>query len=208
MPHINCFAFVEDLPSAEVAIKLIEERNQGKTIAIQLSGGAPNITRGFGKIKANVQKYSAMAANNHHIFIITDLDQAPCAGELIRDWFSITPNGPIMLPDKLIFRVAVREIESWIMADREAFAQFIGIPVSNFSTDPDSLDDPKQTLINVLRRKGRNRMHREMIPRGSQHIGPMYNETLCNFISQQWTPSRAAQNSPSLQRAIDALDRI
>jgi len=94
------------------------------------------------------------------------------------------------------------------MADRGAFARFLGIPVANFSSKPDRLEDPKQHLLNVLRQKGQKRWHKEMLPqRPTAVIGPLYNEKLCGFIENKWNPARARKNSPSLSRAIDALCR-
>ena len=53
--------------------------------------------------------------------LLTDLDKNECAPMLIQEWLTdpLHPN--------LIFRVAVHEVEAWILADREAFAPFLGI---------------------------------------------------------------------------------
>ena len=104
--------------------------------------------------------------------------------------------------------MAVREVEAWLLADREAFAQFMAIPQANFSGSPDEIPDPKLYLLNVIRRKGRKAWHREMLPRGHAHIGPGYNEALCQFIADVWNPERAARRSPSLKRAMNALRRM
>lgn len=117
-------------------------------------------------------------------------------------------NDEVLLPPQCIFRVAVREIESWIIADHEAWAAFIGIPAVNFSMQPDQLDNPKQHLLNVIRRKGKKKIHREMLPKGTAHIGPRYNEILCNLVTSSWEPERAAMRSPSLERALKALMTI
>ena len=159
-------------------------------------------------IKNKCASFLGMARGDIHTLSITDLDTGICAGELIRDWFGIPVREPISLPKEVVFRVAVREIESWIIADLAAWAQYIGIPLANFSTSPDTLPDPKQHLLNVLRNKGRRKLHREMLPSGTAHIGPRYNDVLCDFISTTWSAARAAANSPSLKRAIDALHNL
>ena len=71
-------------------------------------------------------------------FVFTDLDDKPCATFLIEDWFE----GPIADYPKrraanLLFRIAVHEVESWIMADRESFAKFLGISVHKIPLQTD-----------------------------------------------------------------------
>jgi len=94
------------------------------------------------------------------------------------------------------------------MADRDAWANYIEIAPANFAEQPDELPDPKQFLLNVIRSKGKKKRHKNMLPRGSAHVGPIYNEVLCDFINTTWSPARASENSPSLRRAIDALMRL
>jgi hypothetical protein len=205
MEDIYCFSYVEDEPSAAVARKLVATRNSRKKHSLVFRDGFPSIMRGSGAIKSNCEAFLRMAKGGIYSFILTDLDSADCACSLIRSWFSIPNKNNLILPSQCIFRVAVREIESWIIADHEAWAEFIGIPAENFSTKPDELDDPKRHLLNVIRRKGRKKIHREMLPSGAAQIGPRYNEILCDFVENAWEPERAAKNSPSLDRAIKAL---
>jgi hypothetical protein len=61
------------------------------------------------------------------------------------------------------------------------------------SMHPDQLDDPKQHLLSVIRKKGRRRKHREMLPQGAAPIGPRYNEVLCDFVEGLWDPERASE---------------
>ena len=73
---------------------------------------------GFGKIKKNLPAYNKTAKAGFPYFILTDLDTALCAPQLINDWIKHTP-----LNSNLFFRVAVHEVESWILADRENIAR-------------------------------------------------------------------------------------
>ncbi len=208
MEAVYCYSYVEDAPSAAVARKLVAARNAELEHPLVFMDGFPAVTGGYGAIKNKCKAFLEMARVGIHVFILTDLDAAECAGSLLRSWFAIPNNNDIVLPLHCIFRIAVREVESWIIADREAWAEFIGIPMANFSTHPDELDNPKEHIFNVIRRKGRKRMHREMLPQGAAHIGPRYNEVLCEFVDSSWQPERAAKNSPSLDRCLKALMRI
>jgi len=208
MADVYCYAYVEDIPSAAVVQKLVKTRNTqigNDGHRIVFNDGFPAVTRGFGNIKNKCEGFLKMALAGLHTIILTDLDKADCACTLIRDWFNIPQDDPIGLPSQCIFRVAVKEVESWILADHEAWAKFIGISEANFSKFPDELDDPKEHLLNVIRRKGRTKIHQEMLPKDAAHIGPKYNAVLCDFVDSIWKPERAAKNSPSLERALKAL---
>ena len=202
MEDIYCYAYVEDAPSAAVAHKIVAARNVQMKNSLIFHNGFPAIVNGNGAIKNKCESFLKMAKSDIHSFILTDLDTTECACSLIRSWFSIPSNVDVVLPRQCIFRVAVREVESWIIADLEAWATFIGIPATNFSAQPDQLDDPKRHLLNVIRKKGRKKMHREMLPQGTAQIGPRYNEILCDFVNSSWEPKRAAKSSPSLNRPL------
>src|SRR5580658_9308992 len=70
--------------------------------------------------------------------VVVDLDRdAECAAALVADWLP----QPAQL---MCFRVAVRELESWLLADAEALAAFLGIRRALIPGGPDLLGDPKQ----------------------------------------------------------------
>ncbi|MBN1943796.1 MAG: hypothetical protein JW849_10935 [Phycisphaerae bacterium] len=208
MDAIYCYSYVEDAPSAEVLRRLVETRNTIATRKLHFFDGFPSKTGGCSALKSRCPSFVNMAKGGLYTVSLADLDKEPCAGALIRQWFKIPDKQPISLPKELIFRVAIREIESWIIADHNAWARFIGIPASNFSVTPDELRDPKLHLLNVIKRKGRKKFHKDMLPRGTASIGPLYNEKMCEFIQNKWNPERAQKNSPSLKRAIHAINNI
>lgn len=209
MEDIYCYSFVEDAPSAAVARKIVATRNTKLKPALVFREGFPRVTGGKSVIKSKCEAFLNMAKVNIPTFIMIDLDNCECACSLIRNWFDIPQKDAVLLPSQCIFRIAVREVESWIIADRDAWADFIGIPAGNFSTQPDSLGDPKRYLLNVIRTKGKKKIHREMLPQGGgASIGPKYNEVLCNFVESSWEPERAAKISPSLDRALKAIMAI
>lgn len=208
MTDVYCFAYVEDAPGDAIVRKLVSTRNFRSSHRLVLRKGFPAVMRGRDAIRSKCEAFLNMAKSGSHTFILTDLDAAECACALIRDWFAIPQGDPVNLPSQCIFRVAVREVESWVLADHEAWAEYIGIPAGNFSMYPDQLDNPKGHLLDVVRRKGKKKIHREMLPKGSAHIGPRYNEVLCDFVDSLWAPGRAAEKSPSLDRAIEALKKV
>jgi hypothetical protein len=160
------------------------------------------IARGFGNIKANIQRYRTACKAVPHI-VLTDLDAAECAPAFLAKWNATN------LPVELLLRVAVREVESWLIADQVGLAQFIGVPANRFPAKPDEAADPKQVLINVAR-NGRTRVAREIVPEAGSKasIGPLYNNHLIQFARTHWDVDGAAQNSLSLSKAILRLQRF
>jgi hypothetical protein len=208
MSEILLYSYVEDAPSAAIARKLVDAVNVQRTDPLRFREGFPAVTRGCGQIKVRCPNFLNMAANGLALFVVADLDKADCAPSLIREYFSLGQRTPIALPTSLAFRVAVREIEAWVIADRDAWSNFISIPKANFASSPETLDDPKQHLFNVIRRKGKKRWQRDMLPIGSASIGPRYNEVLCEFIEHHWSSERARMNSQSLDKTIRALGTL
>jgi hypothetical protein len=158
---------------------------------------------GFGKIKKNIKAYNN-AAKHGYYFVVTDLDtKYACAPLLIKDWLPVPRN------DQLLFRVAVREVESWLLGDKKNFATFFSIRQELIPSMPDTLKDPKHTVI-ALVKKSRKRSIREAIVPLDDYasIGPGYNLVFQDYIQNHWDITTACQHSPSLDRAMQALNKI
>lgn len=160
----------------------------------------PMVQRGVGNIHKSVAKYLSASHALPHL-VLVDLDQHVCAPQLRQQW------GVASLPRSMLFRVAVREVEAWVLADRSGFADFAGIPVNKIAAAPESLPEPKQTLINLVRRSRNKRLAAELVPApGSRvSIGPLYNERLGQFVRERWDVDAAMANSPSLGRSFARL---
>lgn len=151
--------------------------------------------RGYGNIRKGIPKYLNASQGIRHV-VLTDLDQASCAPGLRRDW------GVATVPDGLQFRVAIRETEAWLLADRAGFAKFAKIDVKKVPAEPERLPDPKQALVNLVRSSRDRRLIAEIVPpQGSRvPIGPFYNERLSEFVRDHWDVSVAEAVAPSLLR--------
>ncbi|MBT4483661.1 MAG: hypothetical protein HOC71_08290 [Candidatus Latescibacteria bacterium] len=184
----------EDILSIEVAKKLLEEN--GHFIVINERN-----TQGSGDLKKNIRAYHKMAYHGILSIVITDLDKGNCAPELIHDWLGMEPH------IKFLFRVAVKEIEAWLLADRKGIAKFLGVRINKITHYPEELDDPKLELIN-LARSGKKLIKEELIPsQGSTaQIGEGYNATLTKFIHSFWNTDRARECSRSLCRTIKKIE--
>lgn len=154
---------------------------------------------GFGYLKANIKGFNQASSVNPH-FMLTDLDTYECPLTLIGEWvnFKMNPN--------FIFRIAVREIESWLLADREGLSKYFNISIKNLPMNPDEEANPKETLINLARRSKRRNIREDIVPLNQNaSIGPYYNGCLSEFVLNYWNIENAIKHSDSLKRAYQKL---
>lgn len=179
----------EDEVSEAVARKLLVD-----------AGADPNsadFTRrnGYGYLKNKIDAFCSI--RNRPILVMTDLDRGDCAPNLRRRWL-----GGRSAPGNLIFRIAVREVESWLIADRTGLAKYFQVAATKIECDPERITDPKRYLVHLARRAPRAIREDLLPPRGSiatQGFG--YNTRVCEFVSGHWSAERAANASNSLERA-------
>jgi hypothetical protein len=173
---------------------------------IRYSGGHPGEVYGRnGKnyLRRRIDGFNKAAVRSPWI-VLVDLDnEAECAPPLCAAW--LPDPAPLMS-----FRVAVREVEAWLLADRKGIAAFLRVPVTQVPIAPESLPDPKGTMVNLARRSRRKAIRQDMVPRpgSGRPIGPAYTSRLVEFTSIIWRPEWAERNSPSLKKAIRALGRL
>jgi len=199
---IHFLSFVEDEPTKHVVQRLFVYLREHCQCNIELLPGYPDVLGGFGNLKGRAPRWiKAAEASGAWFFVVTDLDRASSPNDLGRDWFGVDCLG--LLPRTFLFRIAVREVESWIMADRLALSGYLGIAQNNLPANPDELDDPKSVLLSTIRAKCRKKIFLDMLPKGrNQHVGVAYNERLCAFVDQFWDIDRAMAHSPSLARSV------
>ncbi len=184
----------EDEVSEQVGLSLAAEAN--------LEVGQCLRKGGNGYLRARIPNFLQMA-QRQPVVVITDLDVARCPPELRNSFV-----GRRVAPASFVLRVAVREIESWLLADHPAMRSLIG-PGGVLPPRPDELPDPKSLLLMLARRAPR-RMREDLIKlRGavaSQGLG--YNARLSQFVKEEWRPERASSRSDSLARARRQLQRL
>jgi hypothetical protein len=153
------------------------------------------IVRGNGNIRKNIGKYKGASRVFPHI-VLTDQDRYPCPPALLNDWqIGVLPAG-------MLFRIATHEAEAWLLADRQGIAEFFNTIAEKIPSAPETLTDPKQTVFSIVRKTRKRRLIEEMVPQPGAHIGPLYNERMCEFIVKRWSITNAVENSPCLARNI------
>jgi hypothetical protein len=158
---------------------------------------------GKGKIKKQIRAYNN-AAQYGYYFVITDLDDDyGCAPSLVNDWL------PDHRTSQLLFRVAVHEVESWLLADKVNFAAFFSVSRDLIPVEPDKETDPKRTVISLAKRSKKREIREAIVPIDDYASnGPGYNTQFQYFIQNVWNTDSARKNSPSLDSAIKSLEKI
>jgi hypothetical protein len=160
---------------------------------------------GYGKIKKRIAAYN-QAAKYQFFFILTDLDKYECAPALINEWL---PSEQTEHNPQLFFRVAVHEIESWLLADRENFAEFFAVNKNLIPMEPDKEIDPKKAVVSLASKSRKRSIKEAIIPIDEYaSIGPEYNMAFRNYIQNYWDISNARKHSPSFEKAMQALEKI
>jgi len=187
---------VEDQLSETVARKILKESPQ-PFIINQCLGN-----QGFGYLKSKINAFNR-AASGSPFFVLTDQDSG-CPPEKITSWLQ-NPMHP-----NLLFRIAVMAIESWVMAHRDAFADFLGIPPDKIPLETDTIENPKLFLLSLARKSRFHRLKQDIVPaKGATSVqGPDYNNRLCTFIEQSWSVHMARKHSDSLNRAYNRIQRF
>ena len=113
---------------------------------------------------------------------------------------------------KICFRIVVREIEAWLLADRERAGAFLGISRTLIPIEPEAAPDPKELMVSLARRSGKRQIREDMAPRpqSGRQVGPGYTTALIEFVTDSagWRPGVAAENSVSLRRCLDRLRHV
>jgi hypothetical protein len=186
----------EDVLSEAVGLKLIATFMPRFEVSLTLG------KKGNGLLKTKIRSYYEIAKRIPFL-LITDLDAATCAPALISSWLG--NNAP---PDNFLFRVAVREIEGWLLADHVSMKRLLGNRVT-VPRDPDNIRDPKECLLRLARGASRE-VKRDLLaePGAIASRGLGYNHRLCNYVNTSWNPTRAAERSDSLNRLIRSLEQL
>ncbi len=183
----------EDAPGLALGRKLVLEAAP-LTIYFEENG------HGYGALKKKTPNYQRIG-RHMPVLMLTDLDACACPAKLIDDWLGVSPS------EGFLFRICVREIEAWLLAHREAMAEFLSIDLSKIPLAPEGLKNPKEELIR-LAQKAPRQIRMGLTPEGSATIGPRYNELLVGFIRDQWDPVVAGKNAPSLNRARERIRQL
>lgn len=185
---------VEGETDVEVARRLVESAGLVAMIGV-VGGGKHNLDRRIPELNRS-GRYQGW-------LILRDLDRdEPCAPELVRRVLRNQDSA-----SKVSVRVAVRGVESWLLADHVGFSRHFSVRQTALPQHPDQLDNPKRELMRICG-ASRNRAVRTYMmlhEAGGNRAGIGYATAIIGFARDHWDLERAAQRSPSLDRALKSV---
>ena len=186
----------EDILSEQVMFRILERFGNKYFIANSYAGN------GSGYIKKGISGFN-QASKFNPFFVLTDLDTYLCPSGLINDWLKVQKES------NLIFRVAIREVESWLLADRKGISDFMGVDLKQIPIRSELLTDPKRSLISIATISKKRNIREDLVPKNNNAtIGPNYNGRLTNFVLNFWSIDDAMKNSTSLARAVACIEKF
>lgn len=138
--------------------------------------------------------------------VMYDLDSGSCAPAEIGGHGSSRSR-------QMCLRIAVREVESWLLADRDMIARFLRVARGRIPADPDALPDPKQRLVNIARGSRKKAIREGIVPKpgSGRVVGRDYTVLLSEYVGDMatgWRPDVASRNSDSLARCLRCLESL
>jgi hypothetical protein len=173
---------------------------------IVFSGGLASAVYGMnGKsyLRRQIDGYYEAARHTPWLVLVDLNHEFECAPLLQRDWLS-------QQSEYMCFRIAVREVETWLLADRGGIARFLGVGQELVSRQPEKLEEPKRTMVNLASKSHRRAIREDMVPREGSGIalGPAYASRLIQFAARPWAPEKAMKGSDSLRRCVECLTSL
>lgn len=187
----------EDALSEAVGQRIVADAGSDLAVTQLLRRG------GFGYLRSRMRSFCQIARRTP-VLLLADLDTEKCPATLFEDWSRRDE-----IPKRLLFRVAVRQVESWLLADLDGMAQLLRVRVRQLPRDPDALPDAKRSLLQLAQRAPRAIRDDLVAERGAaatQGLG--YNAVLSNFVRTAWDPSKALHRSNSLARACMRVSEL
>jgi len=160
--------------------------------------------QGVGYIKNKIGAFNAASKGAIYLALVDLMDTSyPCPSEAMANWL------PQRQPN-MIFRFVIREIESWLLADRAALASFLSVDPKAMPDDVERLPDPKRTLINIARKSRSRNIKTSLVTSANSTAqeGIFYTSELIRFVQQELDVERACSNAVSLQRCVAKLTGI
>lgn len=160
--------------------------------------------KGVGYIQKRIAGFNGLAKNMPILTLVDFMDtRMACPPDMVHAWLPHREQG-------MLLRAVVRELESWLLADRNGIAEYLKIPMSRVPENPESLSDPKATLIHLARKSRSSRIREGLVPaQGSSAIvGREYTSGIIHFIRESWNMNQARMNASSLDHCILCLENL
>ena len=170
-------------------------RSVGKTVAkVVVAGGKT-------RLDPKIHKYNQAARRSTWV-VFRDSD-----GKCPVDLRAGLSAGISVWNSRFALRIAHSMTEAWLMADRDAFADYFRIKMSRIPTDPEGVDHAKREVLRLCA-ESRSREIRADMVRPTGETGPLYVKRINEFAADSWNVDDASAVSDSLARAIRQIQAL
>lgn len=166
-----------------------------------------------GEIKNKIQELNNLAASRP-VILLTDLDTEYCAPQLKSKLLKDMAQSP-----NFVINIAIDEAEAWLMADREGFSKYLGIPIDVIpESTMQKMGGSKPVLEmdfcyksslylthKIAPQSFNEELKQQIAVQGQACKGKEYNSAMLPFVKEVWNIEAATQNSDSLSRMIRRL---
>ena len=156
---------------------------------------------------AEVKKFTIIHNNQTNVPVLALVDfmdtGESCPPSVVNTWI------PHRHPN-MVLRAVVREVESWILADRVGLARFLSIPRKSIPLTPEQEVDPKDTVVNLARTSRSIEIKEGLVPgpNSTALVGSGYNPLMEHFVQELWSPAAARAVAPSLDKCMTRLEEL
>jgi hypothetical protein len=167
------------------------------------NAGPIHIKNGKSAVLEKLDGYNAAARLMPWVVLVDLNGDAACAPTFVAEH--------VKSPSELLqFRVAVRQVEAWLLADAGRIARFLRVSGARLPGDPDSLENSKRAIVEIARHSRDRSVREEIIPSpgSGRQVGPGYVARMIEFVQTGWHPAEAAARSESLYRCLRCLSAL
>lgn len=189
-------ALVEGVLDEAAAIRIIEA--SGHVV------GTIYGKKGCGYIRKNISSFNKAAQGAHYLALLDLMDtRISCPPQVVVQWLPNRSPG-------MLFRIVVRELESWLLADRSNLSKFLSVHLSKLPHNPEKVPDPKLTIVNLARKSRIKRIREGLVPEpnSTAQVGKLYVSEMRLFITKYWDLKMSRTNAPSLDACLRSLEAL
>lgn len=159
-------------------------------------------TGGADALDRALPRYAKAALSTGDTWIaLRDLDRHDCAASLVGH---LIPKPPASMH----LRIAVRQLEAWLLADADGLSRTLRIRPNAIPLDVEDLDDAKAKIASLASHATSPLIRKNVAPRRGHRVGAGYTAVVGEFIRAEWSWKRARERSDSLDRCCRLFERL
>ncbi|MCS6795254.1 MAG: hypothetical protein RMJ97_03195 [Raineya sp.] len=155
--------------------------------------------KGNSYILERLASFNEASIEECRYFVLLDMDKPYCIVDFLQERVNFTPKPYFSL------RVCVLEVETWLLADRQNFAKFLGVTDTIIPVNvEEKISQPKEFVISLAQQSKKKEI-KTIIPEGTAKQGKGYNIQMLSFVENLWDFQNASKNCKSLQKTIQKI---